>query len=85
MMPGTLAALANYVEREAVSSARVVEIIPASSAVRCRAGDGSEWYVATDRYANAFGWADDLADAMIAAGTLTPTVSADQLTGDTTP
>ena len=70
MRPDAVYALAAYVERNAVSSARIVELIPASLAVRCRAGDGSEWFVATDQYATAFGWADTLPDAMRQIGTL---------------
>ena len=70
MDPDTLASLCHYLQREGVSSARVVEILPWSYAARCCAGDGSEWYIATDRYANRFGWADTVEGAMAQAGTL---------------
>ena len=64
MRPDAVSALAAYVERQAVSSARIVELIPAAHAMQCSAGDGSRWYVATDRYGETFGWADTLADAV---------------------
>ena len=65
-----------------MSSTRIVELLPASLAVRCRAGDGSEWYVATNQYGTRFGWADTLRAAMAEAGTLAPVNSASQQTGE---
>jgi len=81
MRPDAIGALAAYVEREAVSSARIHELNAAAHAVRCRAGDGSEWWVATDQYGTRFGWADDLPGAMRQAGTLAPREPATQRTG----
>lgn len=69
MKPEALGALCGYIEREAVTSVRIIEVIPASHVAKCRAGDGSEFFVATDRHGNVFGWADTLVGAMRDAGT----------------
>jgi len=60
MDPETLAALANHVTRNGVSSARVTAVLPGYRAIVCRASDGSVFVVTADRDGNAYGWADDL-------------------------
>jgi DNA-binding transcriptional regulator LsrR (DeoR family) len=67
MNADTLSALAAYVMREAVSSARILTVtsgVDGSAHAEMTAGDGSRWWIVVARYGAAYGWADDHADAV---------------------
>lgn len=87
MTPDTLAALAHYIEDQAVSSARVLSVTAdaaGSATARMIAGDGSRWYIVAASHGRAFGWADTEADAVAQCVTalLALTISASQQTGE---